>query len=144
MKEPSNPPPGSSAGIAVETSRRFEDPRGATAIIAEGSNVEFIEYVEFNSPGDVRGGHFHADYTERFHVLAGQLKAEFLDTAEERAHADVEELTLSAGMTAVIPAGVAHRFTALAPTRAVAFGHGSSPLADRTRIDLTAGRSTQG
>jgi dTDP-4-dehydrorhamnose 3,5-epimerase-like enzyme len=140
MKE-STPPLRSSAGIAIETTQRFEDPRGVTAILAEGSKVEFIEYVEFNSPGDIRGGHFHAEYTERFHVLAGQLKAEFLDTAEERADADVEELTLSTGMTAVIPAGVAHRFTALEPTRAVAFGHGSSPLTDRTRIDLTAGRS---
>ena len=142
MKEPT-PPPESPAGIAIETSRRFEDPRGETAIIAEGSKVEFIEYVEFNSQGDVRGGHFHAAYTERFHVLAGQLKAEFLDTAAERRGTGVEELTLSAGMTAVIPAGVAHRFTALEPTRAIAFGHGSSPLTDRTRIDLTAGRSTQ-
>jgi dTDP-4-dehydrorhamnose 3,5-epimerase-like enzyme len=135
MKEPTTPLE-PSAGIAIETARRFEDPRGATAIIAEGSRVEFIEYVEFNSPGDVRGGHFHADYTERFHILAGQVKAEFLDTAGERADAQVEELTLSAGTTALIPAGVAHRFTALEPARAVAFGHGSSPLIDRTRIDF--------
>jgi dTDP-4-dehydrorhamnose 3,5-epimerase-like enzyme len=137
MKEPT-PPFESSAGIAIETARRFEDPRGETAILAEGSNVEFIEYVEFNSPGDVRGGHFHADYTERFHVLAGQLKGEFLDPTSARTGAQVEELTLSAGMTALIPAGIAHRFTALEPTRAVAFGHGSSPLTDRTRIDLSS------
>ncbi|HEY8582114.1 MAG TPA: hypothetical protein VIL49_04175, partial [Capillimicrobium sp.] len=43
-------------------------------------------------------------------------------------------LRLRDGALLRIPPGVAHRFTAAEPTRALAFGSGSSPLTDREPV----------
>ena len=117
--------------------RRFLDERGEVAIVhAHGRPADFIEYLEFRSAGDVRGGHYHRAYTELLYVIDGTLDAQFLDTGEPRAEA--ASATLAAGSLVTIAPSVAHRFTALEPARALAFGHGSSPLEDRVQVDPSA------
>ena len=121
--------------VALE--RRFLDERGEVAIVhAHGRPADFIEYLEFRSAGDVRGGHYHRAYTELLYVIDGTLDAQFLDTGARRAEA--ANATLAAGSLVTIAPWVAHRFTALEPARALAFGHGSSPLEDRVSVDASA------
>ena len=121
--------------VALE--RRFLDERGEVAIVhAQGRPVEFIEYLEFRAAGDVRGGHFHRAYTELLYVIGGTLHTQFIDTAEPGTQA--ASARLAAGSLITISASVAHRFTALEPARALAFGHGSSPLEDRVQVDPSA------
>ena len=119
--------------------RRFVDERGEVAIVhAHGRPADFIEYLEFRSAGDVRGGHFHRAYTELLYVIEGTLAAQFLDASAPGARPAAAPAELVAGSLAAISPSVAHRFTALEPARALAFGHGSSPLEDRVQIDASA------
>jgi dTDP-4-dehydrorhamnose 3,5-epimerase-like enzyme len=121
--------------VSTRSPRRFQDSRGATVLLVDGERLDFVEYLEFNSAGDVRGGHYHLEYEEQLHVISGELDAEFLDMSNDSPGASVTSFKLKSGTTVTIPPAVAHRFTAREPTRAVAFGKGSSPLVDRTDVD---------
>jgi dTDP-4-dehydrorhamnose 3,5-epimerase-like enzyme len=121
--------------IASHNPRSFTDDRGLTVLLSEDRQLNFIEYVEFNSTGDVRGGHFHRDYTEQFHVLSGALLAEFIDMSANDQGGIVTSIDLRSGVTVTIPPAFAHRFTAREPTQAIAFGIGASPLLDRVAVD---------
>lgn len=121
--------------IATHNPRSFTDDRGLTVLLNEDRKLDFIEYVEFNSIGDVRGGHYHRDYTEWFHVLSGDLLAEFIDMSAADQDGVVTSIDVRSGTTVTIPPAVAHRFTAQEPARAISFGIGASPLLDRIAID---------
>jgi dTDP-4-dehydrorhamnose 3,5-epimerase-like enzyme len=121
--------------IATHNPRSFTDDRGLTVLLNEDRELDFIEYVEFNAIGDVRGGHYHRDYTEWFHVLSGTLHAEFIDVLAGNRDGVVTSIEVPSGTTVTIPPAVAHRFTAKEPARAISFGNGASPLLDRTAID---------
>jgi dTDP-4-dehydrorhamnose 3,5-epimerase-like enzyme len=120
--------------IAMHSPRSFSDDRGITLLLNEDKKIDFIEYVEFNSAGDIRGGHFHREYTEQFHVLSGTLSAEFIDMSSG-SPGPVASMILHSGTTVTIPPATAHRFTARKPAQAIAFGNGASPLLDRAVID---------
>lgn len=127
--------------ITTRTPRSFEDGRGATVLLAENEHIDFVEYLEFNAVGDVRGGHYHREYEEQFHVISGELHAEFLDMSSGRPVGPVVSLELTTGTTVTIPPELAHRFTARATARVVAFGRGPSPLTDRTDVDIDMWRN---
>lgn len=121
--------------IATHNPRSFTDDRGLTILLNEGRQLDFIEYIEFNSIGDIRGGHYHRDYVEQFHVLSGTLLAEFVDMSTSDQGEVVTSIDVRSGTTVTIPSAVAHRFTAREPTQAISFGTGASPLLDRIAID---------
>jgi dTDP-4-dehydrorhamnose 3,5-epimerase-like enzyme len=120
--------------LATHSPRSFSDDRGITLLLNEDKKVDFIEYIEFNSAGDIRGSHFHRKYTEQFHVLSGTLSAEFIDMSSG-SPGSATSIVLHSGTTVTIPPDTAHRFTAREPARAIAFGEGASPLLDRAIID---------
>lgn len=121
----------------------FHDDRGQTAILVDKTEpIDFLEYLDFARPEAVRGGHFHAAYTEHFYVAEGQLAAELLDCTDGEPGILIE-FSLEPGLLLRIPPGWAHRFTARAPTRALAFGFGKSPLVDRTNVPSESWPSTE-
>jgi dTDP-4-dehydrorhamnose 3,5-epimerase-like enzyme len=112
----------------------FADDRGAAAILLEqGETAESIEYLEFARAGVVRGGHFHRRFTEHLFVAEGVLGGELLDCTGE-SPTGLRRLELARGTVLRIPPGWGHRFTAREASRAVAWGHGGSPLADRENL----------
>jgi mannose-6-phosphate isomerase-like protein (cupin superfamily) len=113
---------------------RFTDDRGQAAILLDGGGqVDFLEYLEFAGPSVVRGGHFHRRYTEHLFVAEGRLEAELLDCTGPRP-AGLRRMELESGVVLRIPPGWGHRFTALEPSRAVAWGFGDSPMEDREQV----------
>lgn len=106
-----------------------------TAILAEDERLDFVEYIEFRAAGDVRGGHYHREYEERLYLIDGLLRADFLDMSGGGEPEEIASVELGAGEALLIPAAVAHRFTAREPSRAIAFGRGPSPLVDRHGVD---------
>jgi dTDP-4-dehydrorhamnose 3,5-epimerase-like enzyme len=136
-KQPDSP----RAAVSTRRPRSFHDSRGATAILAESERLDFVEYIEFKAAGDVRGAHLHREYEERLYLIEGRLEADFLDLSDGDCARALESVELGAGELLLIPAAVAHRFTAKEPSRAIAFGSGPSPLVDRESVDWAAAQA---
>jgi dTDP-4-dehydrorhamnose 3,5-epimerase-like enzyme len=108
--------------------RRHQDARGELAIALDQGDppAEVVELAEFVAAGVVRGGHVHDRCSEVVYVAAGSLDVELL-------HLDghVQRAIVPAGARVRIPPGVAHRFTAREPSRAVCLLAGGDPARDR-------------
>jgi mannose-6-phosphate isomerase-like protein (cupin superfamily) len=112
-------------GDAAAGAFRGGDARGRVAWPARGIAFTSTHVVEFARAGVRRGFHRHPRGAEHLYVFAGGLRM-----VAEAGGVRVE-LRLEEGDRVSIAPGVAHGFTALEPTVAVAYGEGPDPLADK-------------
>lgn len=105
---------------------RAEDARGGVAWLARGEPFSYLHALEFRSPGDRRGFHVHADYTERLYVFSGTVRMLAARDGER------VEVLLTAGCLVTLAPGVAHGVIAETPAFAVGFGSGADPFSHST------------
>jgi L-fuculose-phosphate aldolase len=89
--------------------KRLIQERGELALVEDGLTIRHLGYFSLKKgEGHFRGGHSHEKKTERFYIISGSLRMQYVDLdSGERG-----EVPLSAGMRVAVYPKCAHRFRA--------------------------------
>lgn len=89
--------------------KRLIQDRGELALIEDGLTIRHLGYFSLKKgAGYFRGGHTHSKKTERFYIISGSLRLQYVDL-ESRNRGEIQ---VGAGMRVIIHPGCAHRFAA--------------------------------
>lgn len=115
--------------------RRMDRPWGEEIVIAEGPG--YVGKILLYDAACAGGLQKHERRTESFHMFSGEA---WVDSDD--GHGDLIRQKMTAGMTFTIPAGAAHRFTAITPC--IVFEVSDSAVEDRVRLEAQYGEPETG
>ena len=98
--------------------KRLIQERGELALIEDGLTIRHLGYFSLKKgTGYYRGGHSHEKKTERFYIISGSIRLQYVDLDSARS-GDVQ---LSAGMRVLIHPRCAHRFQAMEDAQVIEY-----------------------
>jgi L-fuculose-phosphate aldolase len=114
--------------------KRLIQERGELALIEDGVSIRHLGYFSLKKgPGHFRGGHFHEKKIERFYIISGRLRLEFMDM-ETRTSGEIE---VREGMCMAIHPNCAHRFSAEEDAQVIEYYDSDYDLDDDKRYDFS-------
>jgi L-fuculose-phosphate aldolase len=89
--------------------KRLVQERGELALIEDGPAIRHLGYFSLKKgEGYFRGGHAHEKKTERFYIISGSLRLQYVDLES----GEKGEVPLHSGMRVAVHPRCAHRFRA--------------------------------
>jgi len=114
--------------------KRLIQDRGELALIEDGASIRHLGYFSLKMGKDYfRGGHFHQKKLERFYVISGRLRLDFVDLQTgTRGEVQVRE-----GMCVAIHPNCAHRFSAVEDAQVIEYYDFAYDPDDDMRYDFS-------
>jgi L-fuculose-phosphate aldolase len=114
--------------------KRLIQERGELALIEDGVSIRHLGYFSLKKGKEYfRGGHFHENKIERFYIIGGRLRLEFIDL-EAGTRGEVQ---VRGGMCVAIYPKCAHRFSAVEDAQVIEYYDSDYDPDDDMRYDFS-------